>query len=129
MIKTRTKKIDYVKSREYRAFKTLTQEVLKNKPYVFQGRFSWLLSPKGEPLELDILFTDMPLAVEIQGIQHSEPSKFFFKKREEWLYYIECDRIKVETCKKYRIPLLLIQPEDPIDAESLRLRVKELIRK
>lgn len=123
----RATKINYTKSREYRVFKVFTEELYKGQPCIVCGRYyPWLLSPKGEPLELDLFFPEIPLAVEIQGKQHYEPSKIFFKKREDWKYYLECDKIKVEACKAYKLPLLVVGPDDPIDAESLNLRVKEL---
>ena len=126
---TKAKKIEYTHSREYRVFKALRSEVFPGKPYIYEGRYSWLLSPKGEPLELDILFPDVPMAVEVQGKQHQEPSKIFYNRREDWKYYLECDHIKVEACAKYNLPLMVINPDDLIDAESLRERAKVLLRK
>jgi len=123
----RKPKIEYTRSREYRVLKTLTEEILPGEPFIYLGRYSWLLSPKKEPLELDILFPNKPLAVEVEGEQHTRFSKIFFKQREDWAYYKECDHVKVATCASYNLPLLIISPEDKIDAASLIARIEELI--
>lgn len=120
--------------REWNIFKTLTNEVLPQSPFIWHGSYSWIRSPKtNAPLQLDLFFPkliDAPfnefgtqLAIEIQGEQHLswDKAKFFFKKRADWDYYIQCDAIKEAACLANRIPLIKIMPNDPVDRDTLTL--------
>ncbi len=126
--------------RENAVRKVLSEKVLPGMPWIQDGRYSWIRSPKtGEPLQLDVFFPSVkipntnyvtPLAVEVQGIQHTswEHAKFFFRRKSDWEYYRQCDSIKEVACIANNIPLLIILPDDPIDPDSLSLRIYKLVK-
>jgi hypothetical protein len=68
-----------------------------------KGRYKWLKSPKGWPLELDGLAGNV--AFEYNGPQHYH--QMFFSS-EDLGYRKVCDKIKVEVCEVRRIKLYVI---------------------
>jgi hypothetical protein len=70
-------------------------------------RHSWLLSPKGSPLELDGYNKKLKIAFEYQGEQHYSLDGRI--KNQEDLYYLQiCDTIKREQCLNKGIHLIEI---------------------
>jgi hypothetical protein len=53
-----------------------------------------LLSPKGALLRWDMCIPSLKVLVEFDGEQHKKHILFFFKKKKDWKYYLECQEIK-----------------------------------
>ena len=61
--RNRKKKTSPYRSKEYLMF-TILDEIFTNEYYIRNGYYSFLISPKGEPMQLDIFYPDRKLAFE-----------------------------------------------------------------
>lgn len=102
---------------ENRIFALLNQ--LFKDEYINNGYYSWLVSPKGMPLQLDRYYPDIKLAFEIQGQQHLEWTKYYHKKKTDFEYLQLCDSIKGQTCAKRGITLIHIKYNETLSRELI----------
>jgi len=83
--------------------------MITSRPFIIGGYFSWLPSPKGYPMQLDILVYGQDkksFAIEIDGIQHYD--KQFFQSDEEFETLKSHDQLKEELLAEADIPLIRI---------------------
>jgi len=114
--------------REGRLFKIL-EKIYPGEYYIRNGYYSFLVSPKKQPLQLDIYYPDLKIAFEHQGKQHSRYSKFFFKNKKQFEYLKTCDRLKKELCKKLGITLICIDYTKELSVEYIKMRIVKSGRK
>ena len=96
--------------------------------FIDNGYYSWMRSPKNAPLQLDRYYPRMNWGFEFQGSQHYEYSKFFHKKKADFLYYQECDRIKVQSCKNKGVRLSVIAQKDFPDGATLKAYILQQLK-
>lgn len=85
---------------------SIMSELLPGVEYIVNGYYSWLISPKGKPMQLDWYSPEINLAVELNGQQHYQYTKYFHKTKREFEYLQQCDKIKETVCKARGITLL-----------------------
>lgn len=95
----------------------IMHELLPYEEYIVNGYYSWLVSPKGMPLQLDWYCPSLSLAIEVNGLQHTTFVKHFTKTKRDFNYLKECDALKVSACKAKGITLLVI-PYDKVLSKS-----------
>lgn len=95
------------------------EEIYPDRPFIINGYYSWLKSPKGYPMQIDLLiYGPKPwIAVEIEGIQHQE--KQFFQTQEEFDYLRECDQQKEWILKNKGIKLVKVYNKDCANIDDL----------
>lgn len=72
-------------------------------------RPDWLVNPEtGRKLELDCYNADLKIAVEYNGEQHYKWPNFTGQTKEQFESQIRRDNIKIETCKKMGIHLIVV---------------------
>lgn len=101
-------------------------EFLTKKKFL-KVRPSWLLSPKGYPLELDGFCEELSLAFEYNGGQHYILVKRFQNTKEDLKIQKVKDRIKRNGCAKRGISLLVLPYTLTID--ELKLEVLDFLGK
>lgn len=109
--------------KEYLMFKLL-EKVFPNEYYIRNGFYSFLISPKGEPMQLDIYFPNLMLAFEFQGRQHYQFNKFFHKTLSQFEYLKECDLLKIKLCKGLGIKLIQIPYNKELTVELIERKLK-----
>lgn len=87
----------------------IMNKLLPGADSIVNGYYSWLLSPKNMPLQLDWYCPDYKIAVEFNGIQHYTYTKYFHKTKKEFAYQQECDALKAKACRAKGITLLSIE--------------------
>jgi hypothetical protein len=99
------------------------------------GYYTWLRSPKGEPMQLDwYMNCGIEIAFEIQGEQHYQFTKYFHKTIADFEYQVLCDKLKEEVCKKRGVHLFMIRYGTKVTADHILAILKangllpELIR-
>jgi len=95
-------------------------EIFLDEHYIDNGFYSWLISPKGYPLQLDRFYPELKIAFEVQGRQHFEYEAGIHGTLENFLYMQKCDEIKKQTCKEKKIKLVEIRYADDITKERLK---------
>lgn len=104
-------------------FKVL-DEVLPGQYYIRNGYYSFLMSPKGRPMQYDIYYPDLKLAFEYQGKQHYRYSSYFFKDKKQFKYLQKCDQLKKKLSKELGITLIVIDYKKKITPEYIIKRIK-----
>lgn len=109
--------------------KTLTEKIFPGKPYIIDGRYSWISSSdKKDEQQLSIFFPNIPLAV---NIQHVSRDKFFSSFRAIFgmsrKKLLHRDALIRKHCSARGIPLLVMDFGYPIDIEDLKLKIQELL--
>lgn len=93
---------------------------------VRNGYFTWLLSPKKEPLQLDwYARCGVEVAFEIQGEQHYEFNKYFHRNQAAFEYQVACDKLKAEQCRKRGVFLFPIRYDTKVNALYLLKLLRE----
>jgi hypothetical protein len=77
-------------------------------------RFDWLKSDLGKPMELDLYIEDLRIAVEVQGVQHSQYNPFFHKDIEGFKRQLSVDKQKRDLCSKHGILFYEIERENEL---------------
>jgi hypothetical protein len=116
------------RTRENFLFKML-QKIYPDQYYIRNGYYSFLVSPKKQPMQLDIFFPDIKVAFEHQGKQHSKYSSYFFKTRKQFEELKERDKLKKAICKKLGITLICIDYTKEITEEYIKMRIVKAGRK
>jgi len=99
-------------------------ELLPDSEYIVNGYYSWLLSPKGMPMQLDWYCPELKLAVEFNGTQHYTYTKYFHRTKKEFAYQQECDSIKAKTCKEKGITLISVPYHITVTPKYMRERIQ-----
>jgi hypothetical protein len=120
----RKKKTSPYRSKEYLMF-TILDEIFTNEYYIRNGYYSFLISPKGEPMQLDIFYPDRKLAFEYDGRQHSEYNPYFHKTKKQFRYLQECDILKDKICKEMGITLIRISHDKKITKDLIIEKLKK----
>lgn len=89
------------------------------------GYYSFLLSPKGAPLQLDRYYPDLKLAFEYDGVQHSEYVEYFHHTKKDFEYLQTCDAIKSKICGERGITLIRIKHNEPLTEEYVLRRIAD----
>jgi very-short-patch-repair endonuclease len=119
-------------TRQSRGSKWKTEKLLfailkllfKNRDYVINGYYSFLLSPKGQPLQLDWYCPELKIAFELQGEQHYKQVKYYQKSKTAFAYQQECDRLKRDACIEQHVLLLEIRTTEPIDRNTVLDKIR-----
>ena len=93
--------------------------VLPEALYIDNGYYSWLISPRGFPMQLDRYYPELKLAIEVQGRQHYAYNKYFHASKQDFEYLQECDRSKAEQCKDRGIKLIAIRYDRVVNKDYL----------
>lgn len=105
-------------------FKVLN-EMFPKTNYCINGYYSWLPSPKGEPMQLDWYSYELGLAFEYEGIQHYKYSRYFHKTKQEFKYLQECDKLKQELCEKEGVTLVTIKYDLNMNVRTIANELKK----
>lgn len=92
--------------------------------YIDNGYYSFMLSPKGAPLQLDRYYPDLQIAWEYDGQQHSTYNSYMHKTKAAFDYLQECDRMKNEYCKAMGIHLIRISHDKKISKSYILERLE-----
>lgn len=108
--------------RTARAFleKIFRTKFLKRRP-------PWLVWKSGQRLELDGYSSELGIAFEFQGQQHSKQHAFFYKSKKQFEHRLALDRRKKALCRSNDVTLLEIHPYKTI--QELRSQLRDLIRR
>lgn len=88
------------------------------------GYYSFLMSPKGYPMQLDRYYPRLHLAFEFDGKQHSDDVEYFYRDAEQINYRKECDKLKEELCARYNITIIRIDYREYINEELIRKKLR-----
>lgn len=95
---------------------------------IHNGYYSWLRSPKNQPMQLDVYIPELKIAFEVDGRQHFQYSTFLHGKGKKGLerfqYLQACDKLKDELCKKRGVRLIRIRYDRRVTREYLLTRLK-----
>ncbi len=119
----RKKKWTHKGSKEALMFKVLNDMFPKDE-YINNGYYSWLISPRGAPMQLDRYYPDLKIAFELQGIQHYEHTTYYHKTLSSFKYLQECDIIKKDTCEKRGITLIEIRYDEDISDNLIQTKLE-----
>jgi hypothetical protein len=97
--------------------------LLPGEYYIRNGYYSFLISPKGKPMQLDIYYPKLGLALEFNGKQHYRYSDYFFSNKKQFEYLKTCDKLKKDMCKKLGIKLIIIDYTKKITEDYIRMRL------
>lgn len=111
-------------SKEVKMFREL-DGLLPGQYYVRNGYYSFLMSPKHTPMQLDIYYPDLKLAFEYDGRQHAEFNKYFFKSKKQFQYLQRCDKLKDKLCAQLNITLIRISHDKKITPQLLTKKIEE----
>jgi hypothetical protein len=102
------------------------RELFPDRPVIFGGYYSWLPSPKGYPMQLDVfVYGNKPhFAIEVEGQQHD--TKQYFQTEEEFQYLQKCDKLKEEILRTKGIKLFKV-PHTVITLDQFKQIVKEVL--
>lgn len=78
-------------------------------------RPSWLISTKGERLELDFYLERLGIAVEVQGGQHFEFTPVFHASKWDFQEQLRRDGEKLEICRRAGIDLLYVCKKSDVE--------------
>lgn len=110
-VKYRPHKTKWAKESEM--FKIL-KELLPDAETIINGYYSWLLSPKEEPLQLDWYCPEFKIGAEYNGAQHYSFNKYFHKTKKRFEYQKLCDSTKADLCCKKGVTLLEIRFDEKL---------------
>lgn len=77
-------------------------------------------SPKGALLHYDIYIPHRNIVIEYDGIQHDTWIKFFHRRKRDFLYQQQMDKIKNKYAKKNHITLIRIRSLEKKDGSKSR---------
>lgn len=88
--------------------------------YIRNGYYSFLMSPKGAPMQLDIYYPNLNIAFEFDGSQHIQYNTFFFKNKGQFADMQSRDRLKDKICRERGITLIRVNYTEKITVELLK---------
>lgn len=113
------KKRNPIRSKKEGQMQDILNVMLPEADYVDNGYYSWMLSPKGAPLQLDRYYPSLRLAFEYNGRQHYEYNSYMHKNEAAFEYLQRCDLRKRKECKRRGITLISIKYTKKITSEYL----------
>ena len=113
---------------ESEMYKVLSS-LLPRTQYCTGGYYSWLPSPKNQPMQLDWYSYELGLAFEYNGIQHYSYTKYFHKTKQEFLYLLECDKLKKELCAEEGVRLISIKYDTDLTVRNIAYEIKKQNKK
>lgn len=99
--------------------------ILPEAEYIDNGYYSWLLSPKKAPMQIDRLYPRLKIGFEFNGRQHYEFNPYMHKTQEAFEYLQQCDRIKAKLLKQLGYTLISIKYDKTITKGYLVRRLEE----
>lgn len=78
-------------------------------------RPDWLISTKGERLELDFYLERLGIAIEVQGGQHFEFTPVFHASEWDFQEQVRRDKDKLEVCQQVGIDLLYVCKKSDVE--------------
>jgi len=99
--------------------------LFKDYEFVLNGYYSFLSSPKGQPMQLDWYCPELKLAFELQGEQHYKQVKYFQKDKKAHTYQQDCDRLKRQTCSNKNIHLIEVKTTGPLDRDFILDKIRQ----
>jgi len=78
--------------------------------YIINGYYSWLVSPKGAPMQLDFYCPRYKFVIEVQGAQHNSYNRYLHKTRKGYEYSKRRDKEKYKACVRKGLTVIYITP-------------------
>jgi hypothetical protein len=103
----------------------LLNDIFPEAEYIDNGYYSFLLSPKGSPMQFDRYYPDLKLAFEMNGRQHYTFNQYLHQTKEAFEYLQQCDRLKAKLAKKRGIHLVAIKYDRELSHGYLIRRLRE----
>lgn len=103
----------------------LLNEILPEAEYIDNGYYSWLLSPKQSPMQIDRLYPRLKLGFEYDGRQHYEYNAYMHKNKEAFEYLQQCDKLKTKLLEDLGYTLIRIRYDKKLTKGYLVRRLKE----
>jgi hypothetical protein len=103
----------------------MLNQIFSGQGFVLNGYYSFLRSPKGEPMQLDWFCPSLNIAYEYQGRQHYEYSPYFHKSKKVFKYLQECDILKKKQCDDSGVILIHIRYDKNLTVRYLLLKLEE----
>jgi len=97
---------------------------LSEYPYIEHGTYHW--QNVKESVALDLVFHELPLAIIVTKRFYGKYTPFTSSKK-TWEAYMKQESRNIHYCKLANFPLLVIQPNDPINQYSLSLAIGKLV--
>lgn len=101
----------------------------ENEPYIFDGKWSWYKNLEtGFHLPITIVFPEQALCIQVWGpeVGSWESSRLYCKNKAEWELSNKLESQLISLCKSNKLSLLNIYWNDPIDIETLSLKLEEI---
>lgn len=92
----------------------------------FEKTFSWL-KYENNSMYIDGYFKSSNLAIEYNGIQHYKHIEYFDKDIKSFERRKDRDRVKYELLRKNNIKLIVIDYNDMIDEDNLRIKLQNCL--
>jgi hypothetical protein len=116
------------KKKKYKSqgiLKELLESILSSRA-VQEQKFSWLKSPRGGYLRLDIFFPELKIAFEYHGKQHAEFPNAFHKTAEDFRYAAMCDEWKRQACSQHNILVYSFDHKDKLTRQAVMYKLRKL---
>ncbi|WP_422661684.1 hypothetical protein ACK8P5_26540 (plasmid) [Paenibacillus sp. EC2-1] len=113
------------RSKKEAKLQEVLNDLLPAAEYIDNGYYSWLISPKGSPLQLDRYYPTFKIGFEFNGRQHYEFNPYMHKDRAAFDYLQSCDRRKQKGCDKRGVTLITIKYNKIITRDYILTRLKE----
>ena len=113
------------KSKKEAKLQQILNQILPEAEYVDNGYYSWLISPKGSPLQLDRYYPTLKIGFEFNGRQHYEFNPYMHKDLAAFEYLQACDKRKIRDCKKHGVTLITIKYNKIITKDYVITRLKD----
>lgn len=112
-----------------KVIKALVEDnILESYPYIENGTYHW--TGINYPIVgLDLVFHDIPLAIIVADRYYGKFSdvRKYIPLREHWESYMENISNSIQACILTNFPCLFIDPDDPIDKNSLSIKIQKLL--
>lgn len=118
-------KVPPQRSKKEAAMQYALNDILPEAEYIDNGYYSWLLSPKGAPMQVDRLYPRLKLGFEFNGRQHYEYNSYMHQTQEAFEYLQKCDRLKRKLLKQLGYKLIVIKYDKKITKGYLVRRLEE----
>lgn len=106
----------------------LSMAIFSEIEVIHNGYYSWIRSPKGQPMQLDVYIPQLKVAIEVDGKQHTTYSTYMHGKGKAGLarfeYLQACDKLKDDLCSRAGIDLLRIRHDRTITPGYLLRRLE-----
>lgn len=118
-------KVPPQRSKKEAKMQYLLNSILPEAEYIDNGYYSWLLSPKKAPMQIDRLYPRLKLGFEFNGRQHYEFNAYMHQTQEAFEYLQTCDRLKNKLLKQLGYKLITIKYDKKITKGYLVRRLEE----